>query len=41
MSEGLRFTGIRAGLAPNLLLALFWGVVGVILFAWRYRWRRV
>lgn len=37
--EGRRTTA--SGLAPNFLLALAWGVVGILLFAWRYRWRRV
>ncbi|HEX7918502.1 MAG TPA: hypothetical protein VF454_03815 [Gemmatimonadales bacterium] len=30
-----------AGLAPSLFLALSWSVVGILLFAWRYRWRHV
>lgn len=30
-----------AGLTPSLLLALAWGVVTTLFFAWRYRWRHV
>ena len=30
-----------AGSVPSLLLALAWSVIGVLLFAWRYRWRHV
>lgn len=30
-----------AGLVPSLMLALAWGVAGLLLFAWRYRWRHV
>lgn len=30
-----------AGVVPSLILALAWGVVGLLLFAWRYRWRHV
>ena len=37
--EGRRTT--TTGLAPSLLLALWWGVVGTLLFAWWYRWRHV
>ena len=29
------------GLAPSLMLALAWGTVTILFFAWRYRWRHV
>ena len=37
--EGRRTT--VSGLAPSLLLAVLWSVAAVVLFAWRYQWRRV
>jgi hypothetical protein len=30
-----------AGVVPSLMLAVVWGLLGIILFAWRYRWRHV
>lgn len=39
LRAGRRTTAV--GLAPSLMLALAWGIVTILLFAWRYRWRHV
>ncbi|HVX87663.1 MAG TPA: hypothetical protein VG940_01960 [Gemmatimonadales bacterium] len=39
LKDGRRTT--TSSLGPSLVLALIWGVVGTLFFAWRYRWRHV